>query len=301
MKCIHRGSWCYMTLPPSSRVSSSAMLYDWSTASWRKTPSSSRGANSPLTRWSLYLSSAWTQPTLSAGAVLPSDRRSPDGLTDFTKCHQWQDERLWGTGPSYHTQPIPGLILLCRWHIHHASHELDWGVYQPHKLFRPQHQVHNRRRAGWPTILSGHLHVHHSQWRCTLRSTINHKPTHTDQYLNCHSNHHLEHKGSVVWILLRRPQTMVSGPSDQESTSDTWKRPYQQIDTRNGNLRSLKRRRKQLTPPAIAPKVKGCVQCAYPMCVWLYVCGYWITFSMCSGHMVWHLTSSHSTSSDPSW
>ena len=55
------------------------------------------------------------------------------------------------------------------------------------------------------------------------QSTIN-KPTHTDQYLNWESNHHLEHKGSVVRILLRRAETVVSDPKIVRR-SDTWKRP----------------------------------------------------------------------------
>ena len=38
----------------------------------------------------------------------------------------------------------------------------------------------------------------------------------------------------------------------------------------------------------------------YPVCI-PYVVGYQSTSNMCSGHMVWYLTTSHLTPSDPSW
>ena len=50
----------------------------------------------------------------------------------------------------------------------------------------------------------------------TLRIMIYSKPTHTDQYLVWDSNHHLENKRSVVRTLLRRAETVVSDPSDEE-------------------------------------------------------------------------------------
>ena len=48
------------------------------------------------------------------------------------------------------------------------------------------------------------------------KSKIYLKLTHTDQYLNWDSNHHLEHLTSVVHNLLRRVEMVVLEPLDRE-------------------------------------------------------------------------------------
>lgn len=88
------------------------------------------------------------------------------------------------------------------------SPQFHWATHPVHFIGRKERQnsipchglqIKPRCRARWRSL-------------CTLR-----KSTYTDQYLNFHSNHHLQLKRAVVNTLLPWPQTLVSEDDGREN------------------------------------------------------------------------------------
>ena len=98
----------------------------------------------------------------------------------------------------------------------------------------------------------------------TLNTKIYHKPTHTDQYLNWDSNHHLEHKRLVVRTLLHRTETVVSEHEDVKKEVKHVTKMLTVMDKRtwSGLFRSPREKlekRRQPTEGPTASKHRVCI------------------------------------------
>ena len=123
--------------------------------------------------------------------------------------------------------------------------------------------------------------------------TVNGKPTHTDQYLNFSSKHHLQHKMSVVRTLMRRAEVMVTsrdcGRKEMAHVQDALKtNGYKQW-----MFKVPRPTQQQSTPPTgTRPKTNVGL---------LYIQGTSEALTRVFKAQRWALTIGPSTSFDPSW
>ena len=105
------------------------------------------------------------------------------------------------------------MVSICWWHDNQNSWLRSELISDHRSSINPHIQFtsEEEKNSGIP-LLDTCLQVNEDG---PMKVTVYRKPTHNDQYMNFHSNHHLQHKRAVVNTVLLRAQTLVCEEVDK--------------------------------------------------------------------------------------